>query len=113
MEWLAQNWIWLVLGIGLLFLMQRGGMGCGVGHGSHGHHANDDRTDRVSELDRRPKDPVTGERVDAGDINSTYQGHLYYFASRENRDKFEAAPGQYASATASGQQEHRHRRHGC
>ena len=36
MEWLAQNWILLALGIGMVVMMRRGGHGgcCGgVGHG--------------------------------------------------------------------------------
>ena len=33
MEWLTQNWIWLVLGIGALLMFRRGGQG---GHGGHG-----------------------------------------------------------------------------
>lgn len=33
MEWLSQNWIWLALGIGAVFMMSRGG-GCCGGHGS-------------------------------------------------------------------------------
>ena len=32
MEWLSQNWIWLALGIGAVFMMNRGG-GCCGGHG--------------------------------------------------------------------------------
>ena len=39
MEWLAQNWIWLALGIGFVLMLRRGGHGghggcCGGGHGS-------------------------------------------------------------------------------
>lgn len=33
MEWLTQNWIWLVLGIGAAFLFSRSVRG---GHGGHG-----------------------------------------------------------------------------
>ena len=33
MEWLAQNWIWIILALGLVLLMRRGGLGgCGMGH---------------------------------------------------------------------------------
>ena len=32
MEWLLQNWIWLALGIGAIYMMSRGGGCCG----SHG-----------------------------------------------------------------------------
>jgi hypothetical protein len=39
MEWLAANWLWVVLGFGAALLFFRGGMACGMGqHGSHGAH---------------------------------------------------------------------------
>jgi hypothetical protein len=31
MEWLGQNWLWIVLAIGAFFLMTRMGGGCGMG----------------------------------------------------------------------------------
>ena len=35
MEWLAANWLWVVLGLGAAWLFLNGGMGCGMGrHGS-------------------------------------------------------------------------------
>ena len=35
MEWLSQNWIWLALGVGAVFMMTRGGGCCGGGgHGT-------------------------------------------------------------------------------
>lgn len=106
MEWLSQNWIWIMFAVGIFLLMRRGGMG----HGGHSHHS---RADQMSDPDKRPKDPVSGERVDPeGAVNTTYQGRLYHFASRENRDKFEASPAQYASAAGHDDQ-HRHGRHGC
>lgn len=38
MAWLSQNWIWLVLGVGALFMMSRGVVGLGAGgHAAHGH----------------------------------------------------------------------------
>lgn len=36
MDWLAANWIWLVLGAGVLAFFAFGG-GCGMGHRRHGH----------------------------------------------------------------------------
>ena len=37
MEWLADNWVWILVGIGFVWFLTRGhaGMGCGGGH-SHG-----------------------------------------------------------------------------
>jgi len=38
MEFLQANWLWILLGLGVVwFLFRRGGMGCGMGeHGAHG-----------------------------------------------------------------------------
>lgn len=113
MEWLSQNWIWIVFAIGIVLLMRRGGIGRGMGHGGHSHHSHGS-ADRTNDPDNRPRDPVSGERVNPeGAVNSTYQGRTFYFASRENRDKFEASPAQYASSAASQDEGHRHHRHGC
>ena len=36
MEWLTNNWIWILVAIGVAwFLTRRGGMGCGMSHGTH------------------------------------------------------------------------------
>lgn len=38
MQWLSQNWIWIVFAIGIVLLMRRGGLGCGMkGHHHHRH----------------------------------------------------------------------------
>ncbi len=38
MAWLSQNLIWLVLGVGALFMISRGVVGLGAGgHAAHGH----------------------------------------------------------------------------
>lgn len=38
MEWLANNWVWILVGIGFVWFMSRGhaGMGCCGGGHSHG-----------------------------------------------------------------------------
>ncbi|MDE1988855.1 MAG: hypothetical protein KGI82_00145 [Betaproteobacteria bacterium] len=36
MDWLSQNWLWIFLVVAMIWLMRRGGMGCGGGH--HGKH---------------------------------------------------------------------------
>jgi hypothetical protein len=42
MEWLSANWLWVVLGLGVAWVLFKGGMGCGMGgHGSHGSHDAD------------------------------------------------------------------------
>lgn len=38
-EFLADNWLWIVLIVGFLAL-HRSGMGCGMGHGGHGDHTS-------------------------------------------------------------------------
>jgi len=36
MQWLSQNGVWLLLAIGFMLLMHRGGMGCGMRTHRHG-----------------------------------------------------------------------------
>ena len=36
MEWLAQNWLWLVYGIAVVLMLRRGGHGGCCGGGGHG-----------------------------------------------------------------------------
>lgn len=111
MQWLTQNWMWIVFAIGILLLMRRGGMGCGMG--GHGHAHGDSQHEEQHHVDSRPKDPVSGDEVNPETaVNVLYQGRVYYFTSRENRDTFEASPDRYAQAT-SGRDSHHHHRHGC
>lgn len=99
----------------------------GLGHGGHGHHGHDDRDDedRTRPASTQPIeaaiDPVSGSAIaTAGAITSVYQGKAYYFASKENRDRFEATPQDYAAKVqgipvgGSDRAERPHRRHhGC
>lgn len=50
-DWIAANWIWLLLGVGVFSLLfRRGGMGCGMGgHGSHDHSGRGRREFESSE----------------------------------------------------------------
>lgn len=110
MDWLSKNWVWIVFALGVFLMLGRGNLGR-LGPGRHFAGPGGVRDD-MPDRDDRPKDPVSGDLVSPdGAINSTYQGHTYYFSSRENRDKFEAAPTQYASAAEVGK--HRRRGHGC
>jgi YHS domain-containing protein len=119
MEWLSQNWLWVLLMIGVVVMMRRGGMGCGFMGGRPSRdgrptsdHEHPPHTEATGTLD-----PVSGSPVNPeGAVSSGYQGRLYYFASRENRDLFEQSPQRYAAAGASADadpQAHRHHRHGC
>jgi YHS domain-containing protein len=119
MEWLLQNWIWIVFAVGLLLLMRRGGMACGMGRGrSHGDdtQAHQHPGDAPQAPDRGPKDSVSSAIVNSATaLHSMYQGRMYYFASPENRDAFEASPSRYAGHVGEPNEEHRHHhhRHGC
>ncbi len=127
MNWLTQNWVWIVLAIGAVWLFSRGGLaGCGMGgHGSHGSGTGpvpggtspsaDPMRSAGSFTGAAPDkaiDPVSGREVlTAHAVTSLYQGRALYFESPENRQRFEAAPEQYAPTTAPEQRQHRH--HGC
>lgn len=101
MQWFSDNWPWMLFVAGIFLLMRQGGLGCGMApHGRHHHRAGgqDDATQEAV-------DPVSGERVRTGDApNTMYAGDIYYFASRANRDTFEANPARYIRD---------HRGHGC
>jgi len=95
MAWLEQNWISVLLVIGVLFMMRRGGMGCGSGARRH-HHGNNSEGGTPPQSESNI-DPVGGDAVNPETaLTSVYQGRTYYFASRENRDRFEASPEQFA-----------------
>lgn len=112
MNWISQNWVYLLLALGVLFLMTRGGaMGHGMHarHGASGHRFDGDRLEQAI-------DPVSGRAVDPqASVATVYRGQEYRFESRENRDLFEAAPDKYATPIGShaGAHEHRHHRGGC
>ncbi len=51
-DWIGANWIWLLLGIGLLWLMVRpGGMGCGMASRTHDHSDPSEKELPPSDLD--------------------------------------------------------------
>lgn len=124
MDWIFQNWIWIVLAIAAFFFMTRMG-GRGIGRSAHHSHgtAQDGPPSDVGAGPRSVIDPVSRQPVSgSSSISSVYRDRAYYFASRENREAFEAAPEKYLSGiAASGQpidnqhaDEHPHRhRHGC
>lgn len=114
-EWLQQNWINLLVLAGVILFLRLSGMGCGFGGRRVRPQHRPDRqagadtpaesattTDPVS---RRPVDPTSA-------VATVYQGRAYYFESRENRDRFEAAPDQYATVPQDDDQAARHRHHG-
>ncbi len=59
MEWLSQNWIWVALGIGAVFMMTRGarGGGCCGGHDQGKSDAPDTPDAAESNLHRHHGQP--------------------------------------------------------
>ncbi len=114
MAWISQNWWFVLLLVGLVYWMYRSGMGGGFGGGSH-QHGGGHEGDVPQSVTKANVDPVSGETVDMTIAAATvYQGKTYYFASKENRDRFEAAPEQYAAkAHDEHEEEHSHRHGGC
>ena len=132
MQWITQNWLWILLAVGFFFMMRRGGCGMGGGmHGSGGHeghggHESNAGHESHSDHDgQKPHhaenissdtwiDPVNKATLDrATALTSVYHGKTYYFGSAENRTVFEADPAQYASAEQAEQQPHKSYHHGC
>ena len=119
MSWLAQNWVWVVIGVAIAWFALRGGLGRlgghagghgggtlgGMGHGGHGggHGGHGGETDErlPASAPEAAVDPVSGEAVrTAHAVMSIHEGKIYYFASKENRERFEAAPHEYAHKAA-------------
>ncbi len=129
MQWLAQNWIWIALGIGALFFVTRmGGVGgCGIGHSGSHRRSDGGYQNPPPAAGNRPGnlfDPVSGRAFAAGNapFSTVYRGRAYYFESRENRNAFEADPEKYlAGSSVAGQaigsedayRERPRRRSGC
>ena len=125
MNWLSQNWFWVALALAIAWWLWRsgfarhgghghaGGQGSGAGgllgglggHEGHGgsHRGHGEPTERPATPDapEAAVDPVSGEAVrTAHAVTTVYEGRIYYFASKENRDRFEAAPREYAHNAA-------------
>lgn len=116
METITQNWFWIVLVVGVIayfmFGSGRGGFGHGGGHGGtglggfggHGGHGGGGRDERSNTTAQPPEaviDAVSGAAVRATDaLTSVYRGQVYYFASKESRDRFEASPEEFAAKVA-------------
>lgn len=92
----------------LFMLMMRFGCGAHVmGHRHRGHHGNSGEGDHISE---QAVDPVCGMTVATASAKSTvFGGKAWFFCSPACRDKFEAAPQQYAepgAASTAGEPHH-------
>ena len=135
MNWLSQNWVWvaLAIGVGLYFFRSspgdhaggHGGMPGGMGHGGHpggdAGHSEQAGTRITTNAPGAAIDPVSGEAVRTDQaLTSIFQGNIYYFSSKESRDRFEAAPLEYAQKAvgqpvrpAEAQGDRPRRRGGC
>jgi YHS domain-containing protein len=128
MNVLAQNWIWVLLAVAVFFVIRRGfhgghhgGFGGhGMGHGGTRDYVGHDGGTSAGSPETAT-DPVSGEKVHvSGALTAVYNGRVYYFASKETRERFEAAPSQYALGAEgvgypapSGASPHHRKRHGC
>ena len=115
MEWLTQNWTYLLLLVGVILFMRFGGMAFGFG-GRRAHPAHEpsrQASDDTPVESASATDPVSRRAVDPKTAVATlYQGRAYYFESRENRDRFEATPEKYAEPASGQQAEQGHQGHG-
>ena len=113
MQWLAQNWIWIILVAGFFFLMRRGG--CGGRMNRQDHQGGDTQhSTGKDESVATAIDPVNNATLDtAVALTSVYLGKTYYFGSAENRAIFEAKPEQYAGSDQPDPHQHKTHRHGC
>jgi YHS domain-containing protein len=118
MQWLTQNWLWILLAVGFFFMMRRGG--CGMGVGMKGHESHGDHGSQMPHLTEESKsadtaiDPVNKVTLKITDaLTSVYHGKVYYFVSAENRTIFEADPVQYAGTDQPDTQQHKTHHHGC
>lgn len=105
-----QALLYFALWAAVIFLMMR--FGCGshvIGHG-HGHHGGQDK-DSPPDPERlrwvppeTDVDPVCGKTVHTDKAKpSVHDGTVYYFCSRECRERFEAAPQLYVGQDTSQQ----------
>lgn len=116
MDWLTQNWIYLLLLVGVFLFLRFSGMGCGfAGRRARPAHGPDDPQGADTPVQSAAAaDPVSRRMVDPKTAVATiYQGHAYYFESRENRDRFEAAPDRYAGAPRDQSKGAGHHKGGC
>ncbi|MGH9548369.1 MAG: YHS domain-containing protein [Terriglobales bacterium] len=111
--------VYFVLWAGLIFLMMRFGCGAHVmGHGHERHGAGDKNALRSFERRRwvPPKtdiDPVCGKIVHTDQAKSSvHDGTVYYFCSRECRERFEVAPHVYVGPNANQQSKQKDHAHG-
>lgn len=77
MQWLANNWIWIVFALGFLALHMfgHGGHGHGRGHGGHGRDRRDPEPSR--EGAEQPATVAATSHAAHGDTRSTPEGQRH------------------------------------
>ncbi|MBU4529314.1 MAG: YHS domain-containing protein [Hoeflea sp.] len=102
---------------GLIFIMMR--FGCGAHVMGHGNPATTRDRPSGSKTDVRwtapetDTDPVCGISVQTRNAKSAvHDGHVYYFCSRECRERFEAAPDSYLAKADGAMTDMREQAHG-
>ena len=104
MEWLVQNWVWIVVALAFVVLMSRQRLAhhSAGGAGEHGHgdlrpRRSDERTGARG-VTPAAVDPVSGSAVGVEHgLSSVYAGRIYYFETADTRRRFEAEPQRYAA----------------
>lgn len=115
---MSLNWLWIAIAIAVVFyffdgiLVQNTGghrtdsrnlpdgppLG---GHASRAEHGVQTASGSNANAPDAAIDPVGGEPLStARALTSLHQGRVYYFSNKENRDRFEASPEEYAAKVA-------------
>lgn len=91
------NWIWIILGLGLLFWMFKKRGCCGVGKEPM-------KEGKKETGENESKDPVCGMAVnkDAAAATSEHGGNTFYFCAQGCKDKFDAEPIKYMGKEEKG-----------
>ena len=99
--------LWFAIWGVVIFLMMRFGCGAHVlGHGHEGASGGPDGGKLRWVPPETDVDPVCGKTVKTADGKpSVFDGHVYYFCSRDCREVFEAAPGLYVGDGRKGEAE--------
>jgi YHS domain-containing protein len=121
MEWIIDNWVWLLFGGAMMAMClfghghgsghskghehneghghanKRGGGCCGSHGGSHANKAGGKGKSRYIAPEEFV-DPVCGKTIFTDDAKpSVHDGQPYYFCSNDCRNIFEASPSDFAS----------------
>lgn len=112
-----ENVFFFLIWAAAIFLMMR--LGCGAHVAGHGHSGSGSQGRNEGSQGLRwippekDTDPVCDKTISTDTAKSAvHDGHVYYFCSRECRERFEAAPRSYLSQTQAGTSEAKEHAHG-